>query len=66
MSMNVVVLCGLCGCIYYSTNMRARFGCYTPLFYMIIRPELIVLTAGQSTLFTVFKDNFFCVFHFSF
>ena len=32
--------------------------CYTLLFYIIIKPELIVLTAGQITLLTVFKDNF--------
>ena len=36
--------------------------CYTLLFYIIIRPELILLTAGQSTPLTVYKDDFFCVF----
>ena len=42
--------------IYYATH------CYILLFCMIIRPELIVLIAGHSTLFTVFKSDFFCVF----
>jgi hypothetical protein len=41
---------------FYATS------CYTLLFYRIIRPELIVLTAGQSLLLTVFKDNFFYIF----
>ena len=40
--------------------------CYTLLFCMIIRPELIVLTVDQITLHTVFKDDFFLHFHFSF
>ena len=44
---------------FYATS------CYTLLFYIITRPEHIVLTADQSTLLSVFKDNFFC-FHFSF
>ena len=43
----------------YATN------CYTILFCVIIMPELIVSTAGQSALLTVFKDDFFC-FHFRF
>jgi hypothetical protein len=29
------------------------------VFYIIIRPELIVLTAGQSTLLTVLRTIFF-------
>ena len=39
--------------------------CYTIFFCVIIMPELIVSTAGQSALLTVFKDDFFC-FHFRF
>ena len=42
--------------IYYAMH------CYSLLFYRIIRPELIVWTAGHSTLLTVLKDDFFCVF----
>ena len=41
---------------FYATS------CYPLLFCMIIRPELIVLIAGHSTLLTVSKDDFFCVF----
>ena len=41
---------------FYATS------CYTLLFYRIIRPELIVWTAGHSTLLAVFKDDLFCVF----